>query len=138
MINYYLPSEGVIFTGDTLFAMGCGRVFEGTHQQMYESMEQLRTLPPETVVYGGHEYTQSNARFALSVDPSNAALQARAVAVDAARAAGQPTMPTTMAEEFATNPFLRYGDAGLRATLGMQDASDAEVFSETRTHKDNF
>ncbi|MEM6728895.1 MAG: hydroxyacylglutathione hydrolase, partial [Pseudomonadota bacterium] len=111
MINYYLPAEAVIFTGDTLFAMGCGRVFEGSHADMYASMEMLRRLPPETRVYGGHEYTQANARFALSVDPGNAALQARAKEVDDLRAAGTPTMPTTMAAEFATNPFLRYGDA---------------------------
>lgn len=138
MINFYLPGEAVIFTGDTLFAMGCGRIFEGTHDQMHASMEVLQKLPPETVVYGGHEYTQSNARFALTVDPDNAALQIRAKEVDAARADDQPTMPTTMAAEFATNPFLRYGDASIRAHLGMEDASDAAVFSEIRTRKDNF
>lgn len=138
MINFYLPDDGVIFTGDTLFAMGCGRVFEGTHEQMYQSMETLRRLPPDTVVYGGHEYTQSNARFALSVDPGNPDLQKRAQEVDAARAAGQPTMPTTMAAEFATNPFLRYGDPDIRTHMNMMEATDAEVFSEIRTRKDNF
>ncbi|MEM1235339.1 MAG: hydroxyacylglutathione hydrolase [Pseudomonadota bacterium] len=138
MINFYLPSESVIFTGDTLFAMGCGRVFEGTHDQMYASMEMLRKLPPKTVVYGGHEYTQANARFALSVDASNPALEARAKHVDTARAAEQPTMPTTMGAEFATNPFLRYGDPAIRVHLGMESATDSEVFSEIRTRKDNF
>ncbi|MEM9852939.1 MAG: hydroxyacylglutathione hydrolase [Pseudomonadota bacterium] len=138
MINYYLPDDGVIFTGDTLFAMGCGRVFEGTHLDMYESMEKLRRLPPETRVYGGHEYTQANARFALSVDPENEALKARAQEVDALRAAGKATLPTTMAAEFATNPFLRYGDKALRAALGMTDATDEAVFSELRSRKDSF
>ena len=138
MINFYLPEDGVIFTGDTLFAMGCGRVFEGSHAQMHESMDGLRALPAETVIYGGHEYTQANARFALSVDPGNAALIARAEEVDALRAEGQPTMPTTMAAELATNPFLRYGDPAIRAHLGMADATDAAVFSELRTQKDNF
>ncbi|MEM1373405.1 MAG: hydroxyacylglutathione hydrolase [Pseudomonadota bacterium] len=138
MVNFYLSSEGVIFTGDTLFAMGCGRVFEGTHDQMHASMEMLRALPPETVVYGGHEYTLANARFALSVDPENAALVARAAMVGRLRDEGAPTMPTTMADEFATNPFLRYGDPGIRAHLGMTSASDAEVFSQIRTLKDTF
>ncbi|MEM1232805.1 MAG: hydroxyacylglutathione hydrolase, partial [Pseudomonadota bacterium] len=109
MVNFYLPRAGVIFTGDTLFAMGCGRVFEGTHDQMYASMEMLRKLPADTIVYGGHEYTLANARFALSVDPENAALVARAAEVGKLRDEGMPTMPTTMAAEFATNPFLRYG-----------------------------
>ncbi|MEO1704154.1 MAG: hydroxyacylglutathione hydrolase [Pseudomonadota bacterium] len=138
MINYHLPEDAVIFIGDTLFAMGCGRVFEGTHQQMYQSMARLAELPAETVVYGGHEYTAANAAFALSVDPGNAALQARAKEVEALRAAGTPTLPTTMAAEFATNPFLRYGDTELRAHLGMEEAEDAAVFSELRTRKDNF
>jgi len=138
MINYYLPGEHTIFTGDTLFAMGCGRVFEGSHAQMYESMEKLRTLPPETMVFGGHEYTQANARFALSVDPNNSALQKRAAEVDAARAQGAATMPTRMDAEFATNPFLRYGDPDIRRFLGMVDTSDAAVFSEIRSRKDRF
>ncbi|MEL6690550.1 MAG: hydroxyacylglutathione hydrolase [Pseudomonadota bacterium] len=138
MVNYYLPSEGVIFTGDTLFAMGCGRVFEGTHDQMFASMEKLRTLPSETVVYGAHEYTIANANFALSVDPENAALQARAKEVEALRKVGAPTMPTNMASELETNPFLRYDQPSLRATLGMEGAENGAVFSETRTRKDNF
>ncbi|MEL6607756.1 MAG: hydroxyacylglutathione hydrolase [Pseudomonadota bacterium] len=138
MINYHLAEDAVVFTGDTLFAMGCGRVFEGTFDQMYQSMERLLALPDDTVVYGGHEYTQANAAFALSVDPTNADLQTRAKAVCAARAKGEPTMPTTMAKERATNPFLRYGDAQLRAHLGMADATDAAVFAELRGRKDRF
>lgn len=138
MVNFYLPSENVIFTGDTLFSMGCGRVFEGTHDQMHASMEKLRKLPPETVVYGAHEYTVANAAFALSVDPENAELQARAAEVKTLRQNGTPTMPTSMASEFATNPFLRYDDPRVRELLGMQDAPSAAVFSEIRTRKDNF
>ncbi|MEL6549560.1 MAG: hydroxyacylglutathione hydrolase [Pseudomonadota bacterium] len=138
MVNYHLPEDGVVFTGDTLFAMGCGRVFEGTHEEMYRSMEILRGLPVDTVVYGGHEYTVANARFAVTVDPANAALKARAAEVDALRAEGKPTMPTTMALELATNPFLRYGDAELRAHLGMVGEPDAAVFSELRSRKDAF
>ncbi len=138
MVNFYLPRAAAVFTGDTLFAMGCGRLFEGTPEQMYQSMEQLRALPPETEVYGGHEYTQANARFALSVDPENSALQARAAQVDKMRAAGLPTMPTAMQAEFETNPFLRYGDARIRAHLGLENASDAAVFAEIRSRKDRF
>ncbi|MEL6913862.1 MAG: hydroxyacylglutathione hydrolase [Pseudomonadota bacterium] len=138
MVNFHLPEDGVVFTGDTLFAMGCGRVFEGTHEEMYRSMEVLRGLPADTVVYGGHEYTAANARFAVSVDPANAALRARAAEVEALRAEGKATMPTTMALERATNPFLRYGDAELRAHLGMAGETDAAVFSELRKRKDSF
>jgi hydroxyacylglutathione hydrolase len=129
---------GNAFTGDTLFAMGCGRLFEGDPPTMWASLSQLMTLPDETRIYCGHEYTQSNGRFALTLEPDNAALQARMVAVTAARAKGQPTVPSTMALEKQTNPFLRAGSAEIRKTLKMERESDAVVFGEIRRRKDVF
>ena len=137
-VAYHFPNAGVVFTADSLMALGCGRVFEGTMPMMWDSLSKLAALPPETMVYSGHEYTASNARFALSVDPGNAALQARAARIDAARAQGRPTVPVQLAEELATNPFLRAADPGIRARLGMQDAPDSEVFAEIRRRKDRF
>lgn len=137
-IAYYIPSEAALFAGDTLFSLGCGRVFEGTMDEMYRSVTQFGALPPETRLYCGHEYTQSNARFALSVEPGNAALQARAAEVDRLRAAGQMTCPSTIGAELAENPFLRTGSPDIRKNLGLAQASDAEVFGELRRRKDGF
>ncbi len=137
-IAYHFADSGVAFVGDTLFVLGCGRLFEGTPAQMWNSLQKLMALPDDTVVYCAHEYTQANARFALSVDPDNPALVERAREIDTLRAAGTPTVPTSLALEKATNPFLRPMSPTLRATLGMQDASDVEVFAETRRRKDNF
>jgi len=119
-IAFHIPEAGVAFVGDTLFAMGCGRLFEGTAEQMWTNMERLAALPPETSVYCAHEYTQSNGRYALVAEPDNAALRERMDAVDAARAAGEPTVPTTIALERATNPFMRAGSA---AELGRRRAA---------------
>jgi hydroxyacylglutathione hydrolase len=137
MINFYLPGEGVVFTGDTLFVMGCGRLFEGDGPMMHASLQKLATLPAETVVYCSHEYTEANAAFALTVDPANSELREKASKIKALRAQGKPTVPTTLAEELATNPFLRAGDPAIRAHLGMDTATDAEVFTEIRHRKDN-
>ena len=136
--SYWIADAGLAFTGDTLFALGCGRVFEGDMAMMQASLARLAALPGDTQIYCSHEYTAANARFALSVDPDNAALLARAEEVERRRAAGQPTVPSTLAEELETNPFLRWGDAGLRARLGLENASDAEIFAEIRQRKDNF
>ena len=106
-IFYHLPQAGIAFVGDTLFAMGCGRLFEGTPAQMFANMQRLAALPPETIVYCAHEYTQANGRYALHVEPDNAALIERMRDVDAKRARGEPTVPTTIALERATNPFMR-------------------------------
>ncbi len=106
-IAYHFPDNDVIFVGDTLFAMGCGRLFEGTAEQMFANMQRLAALPPETRVYCAHEYTQSNGRYALVAEPDNAAIRARMAEVDLARAAGEATVPTTIALELATNPFMR-------------------------------
>lgn len=137
-ICFYLPEEKLLFAADTLFALGCGRVFEGTPAQMWGSLEKLAALPDETTVYFGHEYTLSNARFAKTIDPDNAALLARVAEIEALRAAGGFTAPTTIGLEKATNPFLRAGDPAIRRHLGMETASDAEVFAEIRGRKDRF
>eukprot|EP00873_Tetraselmis_striata_P011255 jgi/Tetstr1/431519/TSEL_002171.t1 len=138
-ISWWAPEAHFAHTGDTLFALGCGRVFEGDMAMMWASMDKLaRLLPADTRIYCGHEYTLANARFAVTVDPDNAALAKRAKTVEGLRERNQPTLPTTMEDELATNPFLRAGDAGIRKTLGMMDASDAEVFAEIRRRKDSF
>ncbi len=111
-IAYYLPDAGIAFVGDTLFAMGCGRLFEGTAAQMWHNMERLAALPPETKIYCAHEYTQSNGRYAQVAEPGNEAIAARMREVDAMRARGEATVPTTIALERATNPFMRAGSAG--------------------------
>ena len=111
-ISYHLPSEGLIFVGDTLFAMGCGRLFEGEADQMHANLQRFAALPPETLVYCAHEYTLANGRFALSVEPDNRALIERMEQVEAMRGAGEATLPTTIALERATNPFMRASSAG--------------------------
>lgn len=123
-IAYHLPAEDVVFVGDTLFAMGCGRLFEGTPAQMFDNMRKLEALPDPTRVYCAHEYTQSNGRYALVAEPDNAALRERMAAVDAARARGEPTVPTTIALERATNPFMR--------------AADVDELARRRSEKDAF
>ena len=123
-LAFHFADAGLLFTGDTLFAMGCGRLFEGTPADMWGNMQRYLALPDETSVYCGHEYTQSNGRFALSVDPDNRALVDRMRNVDAARARGEPTVPTTIGEEKRTNPFL--------------NAASAEQLGELRARKDAF
>jgi hydroxyacylglutathione hydrolase len=137
-ISLWFPDSGALFCADTLFSLGCGRLFEGTPAEMLTSLRKLAALPDDTLVCCGHEYTASNARFALSVDPDNAALQARAAEVERLRAADEPTVPTRLGEEKAANPFLRADDQAIRKQLGMAEASDAEVFAEIRQRKDNF
>lgn len=137
-VAIHFADEGLLFCGDTLFAMGCGRVFEGTPEQMWQSLTTLAALPNETQFYCGHEYTLANAAFALSVDPDNEALKARAGEVKALRADNKPTLPSTIGLEKATNPFLRAADPAIRKLLAMESASDAEVFAEIRRRKDSF
>lgn len=119
-ISYYAAEGGVLLCADTLFSLGCGRLLEGTAADMFASLQKLARLPGETLVCCGHEYTQSNARFALSVDPDNAALQRRAAEVDRLRAAGQKTVPSRLADELQENPFLRAPDAARLATIRQQ------------------
>lgn len=137
-IAFHFPDSKVVFTADSLMALGCGRVFEGTMPQMWESLSKLAALPPDTMICSGHEYTAANARFALTIEPDNPALISRAEAVDAARKKGRPTVPSLLSEELATNPFLRAADPGVQAHLGMIGANPAEVFAEIRKRKDNF
>lgn len=137
-VTYHFPDTGIAFTGDTLFALGCGRLFERPAPVMFDSLRKLVALPPQTRIYCGHEYTLANARFALSIDPGNAALKARADKVEALRGDGKSTLPTTIGEELATNPFLRWDDPAIRRNLGLEGAADAEVFAEIRKRKDDF
>lgn len=130
--------DGHAFTGDTLFSMGCGRLFEGDAAMMWNSLGKLMTLPDDTRIYCGHEYTQSNGRFALTLEPGNTALARRMEQVGALRAGGQPTIPVTMAMEKATNPFLRPDEAEIRKTLGMEGADTVAVFHEIRERKNRF
>ena len=134
-ISYWIPSAHVAFVGDTLFAMGCGRVFEGNAELMWGSLCKLAALPPDTYVYCGHEYTLANARFALGIEPENAELQARVKEVEAKRARGETTLPTRIDIELATNPFLRAGSMAIRKRLGMEGAPDWQVFGEVRERK---
>ena len=137
-IAYWFAESDALFCGDTLFAMGCGRLFEGTPEQMWDSLSKFEDLPDETRVYCAHEYTQANARFALTVDPDNAALIARAAEVDRLRGEGVATVPSTMGAERDTNPFLRAEDPGLQAAIGLAGADPVAVFAETRARKDKF
>lgn len=137
-IAYVFDRAGVAFVGDTLFALGCGRLFEGTAPMMRRSLEKLAALPDETKIYCGHEYTLSNGKFALTVDPENPALVARMARVAALRAAGRFTLPTTIAEERETNPFLRTGQAAIKQAVGLSDAEDDAVFAELRARKNRF
>ena len=137
-IIYHFSDDGAAFVGDTIFAMGCGRLFEGTPKQMWSSLSKISALPPETKLYCAHEYTQANAAFALTVDPQNAALKERSREVDALRTEGKPTVPSLLSQEQATNPFLRANDPALANAIGMSGANPVEVFTEIRQRKDNF
>jgi hydroxyacylglutathione hydrolase len=137
-ISYYLPSEEAAFVADAIFALGCGRVIEGTHAMMWDSLKRLRELPEETLLYCGHEYTLANGRFAITVEPGNQALRARFAEVEDLRGRDEPTLPTTVAAEKATNPFLRADVPALMKAVGMPNADPAEVFAEIRTRKDKF
>jgi hydroxyacylglutathione hydrolase len=137
-VSYYVPSEKLVFVGDTIFSLGCGRVIEGDYPMMWDSLKTLRALPDDTSLYCGHEYTLANGKFALTVDPSNAALKQRVAEVEKLRAAEKPTLPTTIAAEKATNPFLRADNPALMKAVGMANAKPGEVFAEIRKRKDKF
>ncbi|MEK4033086.1 hydroxyacylglutathione hydrolase [Methylocystis sp. IM3] len=137
-VAYYFPEGEAVFVGDTLFSLGCGRVFEGTTDEMRLSLETLANLPRETLIYCGHEYTQANGRFALTVDPENPVLRDRVERVAELRAEGKFTLPTTIALENATNPFLRVEDPKVKEAMGMEDANPFAVFAEMRARKNSF
>lgn len=134
-ISYVFDAEHAVFCADTLFSIGCGRVFEGTYPMMWDSLKKLRALPDETRIYCGHEYTLSNIKFALTVDKDNAALKTRAEEAAQQRAANKPTIPTRIGDEKKTNVFLRADDAAVAAGLGLSGKSAADVFGELRERK---
>jgi hydroxyacylglutathione hydrolase len=137
-IAFWFAGADALFCGDTLFALGCGRLFEGTPEEMWCSLSKIRALPSETRIYCAHEYTQANGRFALTVEPGNAALQQRMAQVDELRRHNKPTVPSTLKEELATNPFLRPESEEIRSNLGLLNADPVDVFAETRRRKDMF
>lgn len=137
-IAFYFPESKALFCGDTLFSLGCGRLFEGTPQQMWSSLLKLRRLPGDTQVYCGHEYTQANARFALTIDPANKALKTLAAQAAGLRHQDLPTIPSLLSDECTANPFLRADDPGLARALNMETADPASVFAEIRRRKDAF
>jgi hydroxyacylglutathione hydrolase len=137
-IAYWFEGDKALFCGDTLFALGCGRLFEGTPQEMWKSLTSLRDLPGDTRVYCAHEYTQANAHFALTVEPDNEALKAIAERVEVRRAKGLPTVPSLMADEQAANPFLRADQDELQRAMGLENADPVGVFAEIRHRKDVF
>jgi hydroxyacylglutathione hydrolase len=137
-IIFYFAAAGIAFVGDTLFSLGCGRLFEGTPEQMWNSIQKLLQLPDETLIYCAHEYTEANAEFAVAIEPENNDLIERTAEIRRLRGAGQPTIPTNIGLERKTNPFMRVTSQELRKTIGLPDAPDAEVFAEIRRRKDSF
>ncbi len=137
-IAFHFPVSKFAFTGDSLMALGCGRLFEGTPAQAWTNLQKLKTLSADTIICSGHEYTQNNARFAQTLDPHNSDLISRIAGINAARTANQPTVPSSLELELRTNPFLRADDPALKAQLGMQNAPAADVFAEIRGRKDRF
>ncbi len=137
-IVFHFEEDGLAFVGDTVFALGCGRLFEGTPEQMWSSLSKIVTWPENTMLYCAHEYTEANAQFALSVDGDNHALKKRSAEIKVLRAKNTPTVPTRLGDELATNPFLRANRIEMKQALNMEGANDVEVFAEIRKRKDNF
>ena len=137
-IAFYFFREKVVFTGDTLFSLGCGRVFEGTHEEMFNSLNKIKNLPLDTKIYCGHEYTNSNLNFCLKHDPKNTHLKDKKIDIEKKLNSNQPTIPSTIADEIKTNIFLRCNDPEIKQGLGLKDSSDVEVFSKLRDLKDSF
>ena len=137
-IAFHFPTSALAFTADSLMAMGCGRLFEGTPDQMWDSLQKLAQLPPETLICSGHEYTASNMRFALALEPGHPDLMLRGDRINAARSQGMATVPSRLADELATNPFLRAHTAQMKTVLGTPNATSAEAFADLRARKDSF
>ena len=137
-IAFHCPQAKAVFTADSLMATGCGRLFEGTPAQMFQSMQKLAALPDDTTVYSGHEYTETNTRFAMTIEPANPALISRSKEVNAARQAGRATVPSTLSLERKTNPFLRAHEPTIAHNLDMPDAEALDVFTEIRKRRDTF
>jgi hydroxyacylglutathione hydrolase len=137
-VSYWFAADRALFAGDTLFTLGCGRMFEGTYAEFWASLQRLAALPDEARVYCGHDYTLSNARFALAADPDNEALKARAAEAEKAKAEGRFLVPTTIGQEKATNPFLRAGEPALAKSVHKEGAAPVEVFQALREWKNRF
>jgi hydroxyacylglutathione hydrolase len=137
-VVYHFTEDHALFCGDTLFVMGCGRLFEGTAEQMWDSLQKLKVLPAATRIYCAHEYTQANGRFALTVEPGNLQLQQKMTVINQLREKQLPTVPTTLEQELATNPFFREDSVMLQETLGMTNSKPVEIFAKIRRLKDNF
>ena len=137
-IAFFFSKEKVAFTGDTLFSLGCGRIFEGTHKEMLKSLNKIKNLPLDTKIYCGHEYTKSNLNFCLAYDPNNTFLKEREIDVLKKLKSNRPTIPSTLDQEIRTNIFLRCNDPEIKSTLGLNDSSEVEVFSKLRDLKDTF
>jgi len=137
-IAFYLEKEKIVFTGDTLFSLGCGRIFEGTYQQMFDSLNKIKSLPGETEIYCGHEYTNNNLEFCLKFNPNNNYLKEKEKIIKAKIKEKKPTIPTTIKDEIQTNIFLRYDDLDVKNTLNLKNAPDLEIFKKLRDLKDNF
>ncbi|MDG2187951.1 MAG: hydroxyacylglutathione hydrolase [Hyphomicrobiales bacterium] len=137
-IVYFFERENILFAGDTIFLMGCGRVFEGTHDQMFESMKKIKSLPNDTSIYCGHEYSLQNAKFAISIEPDNKLIEARMKDIERKTLQNIDCLPTNLEIELKTNPFLRYDEMSVRKILEMEKVSDKIIFSEIRKRKDNF
>ena len=137
-IAFFFRKEKIAFTGDTLFSLGCGRVFEGTHEEMFNSLNKIKNLPPDTKIYCGHEYTKSNLNFCLAYDSKNTFLKEKKIDIQKKLNSNQPTIPSTLGQEIKTNIFLRCNDPEIKHTLGLKDSSEVEVFSKLRDLKDSF
>ena len=137
-IAFYFEKERVVFTGDTLFSLGCGRIFEGTHEDMFNSLKKLKMLPPETQVYCGHEYTKKNLDFCLYYDQENTLLKEKSFLVNSRLNKKSPTVPTSIKEELKMNIFLRCDNASIKKALKLENSSEQEVFTKLRDLKDNF
>jgi hydroxyacylglutathione hydrolase len=137
-IAFWFEKEKIVFTGDTLFSIGCGRIFEGNPKMMWDSLCKLRDLPSDTKVYCGHEYTEKNIEFALSLEPDNSKLKNFQAEIIEVRKKNQPTMPSTIKNEALLNPFLRADEQSFKDSLGMSNSSEIDVFTEIRKRKDNY
>ena len=137
-IAFFFSKEKIAFTGDTLFSLGCGRVFEGTHEEMFCSLNKIKNLPPDTKIYCGHEYTKSNLDFCLAYDTQNTSLKEKAIDIQKKLNSNLPTIPTILGQEIKTNIFLRCNDPEIKLALDLKDSSEVEVFSKLRDLKDSF
>ena len=137
-VAFYFKKEKVLFTGDTLFSLGCGRIFEGTYEQMFKSLNKLKNLPGDTKIYCGHEYTYNNLKFCLKFNPNNNFLKKKKSAIKLNLENKKPTIPSTIDEELKANIFLRFNDPDVKKALNLENSSDIEIFTKLRDLKDNF